>query len=133
MKPPAATNYLVGRAVLPGLSALAGLVGAFLVWNFIYGIGARVVTDETYVRLADTVAWSGCGAGLLVGLMTVVVRRRPGLGSLAKAHTFATVAGFVGGSYSWEGGLWAYFGALGASVVLMLWRGMFDYEREQVC
>ena len=131
MKPKATDFVLMGSAV--ALRALAGLVGAFLVWNLIYGIGARVVTDETYARLEQTVAWSGCGAGLLVGLVTIAVRRRPAFGALATGHSFATMAGFVGGSCSWVAGLWGYFGALAAFVVLMIWRGIFDYERAGIC
>jgi hypothetical protein len=42
---------LFGAAILG--SGVAGTVGAFLLWDFIYSIGARVVTDETYVQLYD--------------------------------------------------------------------------------
>ena len=116
--------------VSAGASAFSGLVGAFLVWNFIYAIGASVVTDETYARLDRAVSWSGCAAGLIVGCLTITVRRHHfSLRSLVGAHAVAVIAGFIGGSFRWDTGLFAYFGALAAFQALMFWRAMFDYER----
>lgn len=119
------------RTLIPAAaSALSGLVGAFLVWNFIYGIGSRVVTDQTYGRLESSVCWSGCAAGLVIGCLTPAVRRRQfSLRSLIAAHAAAVICGFMGGASRWDTGLFAYFGALAAFQGFMLWRAMFDFER----
>ena len=93
-------------------SYLAGVVGSFLVWNFIYSIGARVITDEMYANLHDTVVFWGGVAGALVGFSAVLLQRRPALKVLAIAHALATLAGFIGGAVSWRAGLYAYFGGL---------------------
>src|SRR5687767_13633725 len=45
---------------------LAGRFGASLVWDFIYSIGARVIEDETYSRLHDSVTGWGGIAGVSV-------------------------------------------------------------------
>ena len=108
-------------------SWIAGGVGAFLVWNFIYGIGARVVTDETYQQLHDRIAACGGIAGAVAGLAVVLSLRRPAPGVLIGGHAFATVAGFFGGSVGWQEGLWAYFGALVVFVISVAFRALFRF------
>jgi hypothetical protein len=108
-------------------SWFAGVTGAFLVWNFIYSIGSRVVTDEIHYRLADSVTRWGGVAGGVAGLAVVVLLRRPAPGVLVGAYAFATVAGFFGGSVGWQEGLWAYFGALAAFVICIAFRALFRF------
>lgn len=98
-------------------SWVAGIVGSFLVWNFIYAIGASVVTDEIHYWLDGPVtAWGGL-AGAVVAIAIVLLLRRPAPGALAAGHALATVVGFFGGSVGWQEGLWGCFGALVAFVI----------------
>jgi hypothetical protein len=106
-------------------SWFAGVTGAFLVWNFIYSIGSRVVTDEVHYQLDDSVTRWGGLAGAVAGLAIVVLLRRPAPGVLVGGHALATVAGFSGGSAGWQEGLWAYFGALAAFVICVTFRALF--------
>jgi hypothetical protein len=105
-------------------SWLAGIVGAFLVWNFIYSIGQRVIEDETYIQLHDTVTRWGGVAGALVGLATVLLLRRPAPEVLVAGHALATIAGFFGGSLGWQEGLWVYFDALVIFVIGVAFRAL---------
>jgi len=109
-------------------SWIAGIVGAFLVWNYIYSIGTRVIEDETYYRLEDAVTRCGGVAGVSVALATVLLLRRPAPGVLVAGHAFATLAGFLGGSVGWQEGLWAYFGALVAFVFGVAFRALFPWR-----
>jgi len=109
-------------------SWLAGLFGASLLWNFIYSIGSRVVTDETHYRLHDSVTTWGGIAGVLAGLAIVLLLRRPAPGVLAIGHALALVTGFFGGSVGWQQGLWAYFGALVALVIWVVFRAPFRFR-----
>jgi hypothetical protein len=107
-------------------SSAAGWLGAFLVWNFIYSIGARVVDHQIYARLQGRVTLWGVAAGVLTGLATVLLLRRPALGVLVAGHTIATAAGCsVGGSVGWQEGLYAYFGALVSLVMIVGYRALF--------
>ena len=107
-------------------SSAAGWTGAFLVWNFIFGIGARVVDHQIYARLQGRVTLWGFAAGVLTGLATVLLLRRPALGVLVAGHAVATLAGCsVGGSVGWQEGLWAYFGALASFVMVVGYRALF--------
>ena len=108
-------------------SWLAGRFCASLVWKFIYSIGSRVIEDEIYYRLHDSVALWGGVAGVLFALSIVLLLRRPAFGVLAAGHTLATVAGFFGGSVDWRAGLWAYFGALAAFVICVAFRALFRF------
>lgn len=66
---------LADRAVwgVAGLLAggIAGRFTGFLVWNYVYSIGSRVVSDKTHIALEDDVVmWStiiGVGTGFLIG------------------------------------------------------------------
>jgi hypothetical protein len=124
------TQRLITTVGAAAVSGLAGLAGAWLVWNFIYAIGSRVVTDEIYARLEGTVSWSGCGAGAVVGLMTSVFRHRKVFSVLAEGHAFAIVAGFVGGSFIWYVGLYAYFGSLFMCCIFVFWKALFDVDAQ---
>lgn len=101
------------------LGAFCGWIGAALVWNFIYGIGGRVISDEIYETWADEVyqagLWFGAGsAGVLAAFW-----RRGLLAAICAQHFLAVAAGGVGGSFGWRPGLIVYFGAQ-AFVLLVL-------------
>jgi hypothetical protein len=108
-------------------SWLAGVMGAFLVWNFIYSIGSRVVTDEIHYQLsASVIRWGGI-AGALMGLVVVSLLRRPAPGVLIAGHALAAICGFLGGSVGWQEGLWGYFGAVAAVVISVAFRALFRF------
>ena len=108
--------------LIPSLAGswFAGRIGAFLVWNFIYSIGARVVSDETHYALNDAVIRYGGLAGLLfaVGVLVLLQRCFLVVGALLAAHALATCLGFVGGVIGWRQGLCAYYGTF---VVVAAW------------
>ena len=110
-------------------SAMAGIIGAWLVWQYIYSIGARVVTDQMYNQLSDRVSLSGAIAGAIAGLAVALsLRRSPPqltLGVLFGGHFIAVFGGTVGGSIGWQQGLWGYFGTLGAFVLSLMLRLFF--------
>ncbi len=108
-------------------SWLAGVTGAFLVWDFIYSIGSRVVTDEIHYQLSDSVTRWGGVAGAVAGLAVVLLLRRPAPGVLVGCHALAIVAGFFGGSVGYQEGLWSYFGALAAFVICVAFRALFRF------
>jgi hypothetical protein len=108
-------------------SWLAGIVGAYLVWGYIYGIGERVVTDEIYEQLNEPVTRCGGIAGALVGLAVVLLLRRPAPEVLIYGHALATGAGFIGGHSGWQQGLWAYFEAHVAFVICVAAYALFRF------
>ena len=99
------------------LGAFLGLVGATILWGWIYGIGSAVITDELYGQLSGSVS----RAGLYVGASTAVLRsvfpHRGLMLSILVQHVLGMFAGCFGGSFGWREGLTTYFGA--QSVVLV--------------
>jgi hypothetical protein len=93
-------------------SVIAGLLSATFVWGFIYGIGSRVIDDETYAALEGRVAAWGALAGLLLGVSVAARIRTPGKLSavLLGLHGAALVVGCIAGSYGWRQGLYGFFG-----------------------
>jgi hypothetical protein len=99
-------------------SWLAGMLGAFLVWNFIYSIGSGVVDDATYGRLHGEVVRGGGYAGAGLAVWVGLVGRRRSMVFLGLAHLASTIAGFIAGAVDCKAGLWGYFGVLGLFAVL---------------
>jgi hypothetical protein len=94
------------------LGWLFGYVGAWFVWNYIYGIGSRVVTDELYEKLHDDVCFS-CGiAGICSGLaIGFLPGRRPlVVFNFVLAHLLSVVVGAAAGHTSWKHGVIGFFG-----------------------
>jgi hypothetical protein len=97
-------------ATLAAGGAAFGWVGAWLVWNYIYGIGARVISDEEYATLGDAVFFWGAVAGAGSGFaLSVLPRRWPEAGFFV-VNPLAVFSGAVAGDASgWRGGLTWYF------------------------
>jgi hypothetical protein len=106
-------------------SWLAGIAGSWFVWNFIYGIGSRVISDDIHFQLHDAVVRGGGIAGVSVALAAQLLLRRPAPEVLGIVHAMAVIAGVAGGSTGWQQGLWAYFGAFVAFVVCLAFRVLF--------
>jgi hypothetical protein len=105
------------------LGYLLGTVGSWFVWNCIYSMGFRVVSDEIYEELqSDVVLW-GSAVGAFIGFTIGAVSRKWRLGSVMGVHALSVFAGLIGGSTGWMQGLVGYFGCqLAAFVVIMaLW------------
>jgi hypothetical protein len=114
-------------------SWFAGVAGALLVWNFLYGIGSRVVTDEIYEQLLGWVETCGSIAGAGMALSVALLLRRPAPEVLVAGHMFATVAGFCGATVGWVEALWAYFGGVVVFVVGVALRVLFSLRSHGEC
>jgi hypothetical protein len=106
-------------------SAFAGRLGISWLWNFLYAIGSRVISDDIYGRLYDAVIHSGAAVGGLFAMVIVLLLRRPAPGVLVSGHGLAITVGFLGGCFGWQQGLWAYFGALVVFTIGVAFRGLF--------
>ncbi len=91
-------------------SMAAGYVGAWFVWNFIYGIGSRVVTDELYADLREIIPYRGAIAASIIGAVACCLPVRYGLLGLVATHILAVMAGVIGGNFGWREGLVGFFG-----------------------
>ena len=90
-----------------GINMLAGMVGAFLVWNYIYSIGSSVISDDTYESMHNTMIHGGLAFGMLIGMVTAWKRARLRLVSIL--HLLSIFAGCVVGHWGWREGMAAYF------------------------
>ena len=68
---------LITIVVLTLTGLAMGWIGVSFVWDFIYGIGGSVVTDEEYGALLVPVARSGMIAGAISGFLVGAVLRFP--------------------------------------------------------
>jgi hypothetical protein len=116
-------------------SWFAGRFTAFLVWMFIYSIGARVVSDQTHYQLYDSVIYWGGVAGVAFALTIIIQMRRvlPVILSLAAGQVLATVAGFIGGASDWKLGVAAYFGAYVLFALSVPLLASFTRRRKSLC
>ena len=90
------------------VSALAGCVGAWLLWQFIYSIGDRVITDDLHYSMEGSIYRCGLVAGLgygQIGFGSI----RSSWRSLWLSHMVALVLGCVGSTFGWMHGIWIYF------------------------
>ncbi|HEX6987713.1 MAG TPA: hypothetical protein VF170_20200 [Planctomycetaceae bacterium] len=103
--------WLGKSALFSAAGAISGCVGSWLVWNLLYGIGGRVVSDEQYARLLDDVPLWGAAAGACSGCAVGVLPKAWPLAAFALLHMVAVVNGaFEGSATDWRGGLAYYFG-----------------------
>ena len=91
--------------------ALLGLTGAWLVWNFVYSIGSRVIKDEHFAAWESSVAWSGCGVGAFSALLVALLSRFS-LGWLLLLHVSAALVGCCGATVGWRAALIGYFSTI---------------------
>jgi hypothetical protein len=103
-------HWVARFASLIAASAAMGLIGAWFVWGFIYGIGSSVVTDELYERLRDVIPRYGLQVGLVTGTVACFMPLPRGFFCLLAVHGFAVLAGMIGGTQGWAPGLAGYFG-----------------------
>ena len=103
------TTFRVAASTCFG--ALLGLTGAWLVWNFVYSIGSRVIEDEHFAAWESSVAWSGCGVGAFSALL-VALCSRFSLGWLLLLHVGAVLTGFGGATVGWRAALIGYFSTI---------------------
>ena len=50
------------------MGGLAGYFSGFLVWNFVYSIGSRVVSDDIYASLEDDLMMWSAVVGAVLGV-----------------------------------------------------------------
>lgn len=90
-----------------GINMLAGMVGAFLVWNYIYSIGSSVISDDVYGSHHAIMIRGGMAFGMLIGV--VMAWKRAGLRLVSILHLLSILAGCVVGHWGWREGMAAYF------------------------
>ncbi len=70
-------------------------------WEYLYAIGARVISDELFEEHDETV----CLAGLLFGGITALIRatfpQRGMVPGLLLQHVLGTLCGFLAASNGW--------------------------------
>jgi hypothetical protein len=66
----------------PLWGAILGRIAAWIVWQMIYGVGNRVIDDQTAYELEAPVVLAGTMVGGLLGLVTAVFSRWPLLAQL---------------------------------------------------
>jgi hypothetical protein len=102
--------------ILTAVSGAMGLVCAWFVWGFIYGIGSSVVTDELHYRWRYILPLRGMQSGFVMGLVASFLSWQQGILGLIAIHTAAVLAGCIAGHVGWAQGLIGYFGADGLGV-----------------
>ncbi|MBL9180887.1 MAG: hypothetical protein JNN17_02000 [Verrucomicrobiaceae bacterium] len=90
-----------------GINMLAGMLGAFLVWNYIYSIGSSVIPDAIYESHDVIMIRGGMAFGMLIGV--VMAWKRAGLRLMSVLHLLSILAGGVVGHLGWREGMAAYF------------------------
>lgn len=107
------------------VGALFGMIGSWLVWNFLYGIGSRVISDEQFVNYANEVQLWGAIAGAISGFSLGVLPPSGRGVSLFVVHGFSVAAAaFVGASSDWRGGLIGFFAPQAAVAAVCAVYGM---------
>src|SRR5262249_50328884 len=69
-------RWLGSAILLTAVGALCGYVGSWLVWNYIYGIGGRVISDRLHYELMNDVLACGALAGACTALAASVALDR---------------------------------------------------------
>jgi hypothetical protein len=90
------------------VSALAGYVCAWLLWQFIYGIGDRVVTDRIHNSMEGSISLCGLVAGSVYGLIGLSAGQYT-WSRLFVSHCAALAFGCVAANFGWAHGVWIYF------------------------
>jgi hypothetical protein len=67
-------SRLMTVAVWSALGFVAGWIGAFLVWEYIYSFGESAISDETHVNLFPVVLQWGAVGGLATGAVVGLIR-----------------------------------------------------------
>lgn len=87
---------------------ILGSISAWFLWNFIYSIGSRVISDENYTNLElKVVLLGGCGSSLL-GLSCSLFPPQIAFKWFAAGQLGALLLGCAGGNLSWIKGVSAY-------------------------
>lgn len=90
-----------------GINMLAGMVGAFLVWDYLHSIGSSVISDEVYGSHHAIMIRGGMAFGMLIGV--VMAWKRAGLRLVSVLHLLSILAGGVVGHWGWREGMAGYF------------------------
>lgn len=90
-----------------GINMLAGMAGAFLVWNYLYSIGSQVISDATYESHDVIMIRGGMAFGMLIGV--VMAWKRAGLQLVSALHLLSILVGCIVGHWGWQEGMAGYF------------------------
>lgn len=104
-----------------GINMLAGMAGAFLVWNYIYSIGSQVISDAIYESHDVIMIRGGMAFGMLIGV--VIAWKRAGLRVVSALHLLSILAGCIVGHWGWTPGMAAYFITSWVVTAFIIFRG----------
>lgn len=103
-----------------------GSIGAWLLWNYFYGIGSSVISDETYAQFEGDVGRYGAIAGGISGMILACLFGLRGLIILLPQHITGVICGMFAADGGWQNGLFAY--GIGQIVaVLITWAAMHKW------
>ena len=92
------------------MGAAFGLFGASLLWQFLYAIGDRVISDEMFYRWDGTVGPCGAVFGAITAMLRGLLLQRWLFATVFLQHFLGALAGFAGATVSWRAALVAYVG-----------------------
>jgi hypothetical protein len=101
---------LLSLPILCWFGATFGRVAASVVWDAIYGVGSRVISDAIYYNLQDDVRWWGGIAGLCLAVAINCLPQLWPFAAFPATYVLSILAGVVGGHFGWKYGLFGYFG-----------------------
>jgi hypothetical protein len=87
-----------------------GRFAASIVWDAIYGVGSRMISDDIYNTLQDDVRWWGGIAGLCSAVAMNCLPHLWPFVAFPATYVLSVFAGVVGGHVGWKYGLFGYFG-----------------------
>ena len=107
--------------------AASGYVCACFVWEYIYGIGSSVVTDDLHHKLENVVPIWGAQAGLFSGAASYFISGQWRVWGFALLQIAAVIAGMIWGSRGWSEGLIGFFGAHFAGIAICIVLGSIQH------
>ena len=122
----ALTGPFVNVVLCAALGHFLGRITSWLLWQYMYSVGFRMISDEDYEELGDDVFLCGSMVGTCVGLAIGACGGTWRMVILLGAQGAGLVAGSIAAQGGWKWGMGASFLAqiaFGLAVVAAWWRG----------
>ena len=101
-------------------AGLLGFVAAWVMWEWIYGIGSRVIEDHENYEYASSVHLAGVIASSVSAIACAILSRRPFLSAFL-IHLTAGLTFVIIPIGSWQAGVRNYFVALVIWTAIIVW------------